>query len=278
MIGTFGCLYSWVFLVCLYGFLIIVRFSCFCCEVNCGCTGVCYTMHFPLRNIRHQIFVERNWINTTGHYFYSSANFCPSSSFSSSKYRTVNVFSYRTLQYFNPVGNYCALIFRFAQFFVGKIGFSYSQLQSNSYFFVFINLTLGSLKSKLIWDYGWRPTFPAFIVVVVCIFIIVLWSTSYLSFTLESINLTGISPITYAGFYVSLASSAPIATNFLFIFSKFLADLLWKGLDQHSLLHFGNIYCKTQPSSLIFMMYPSQLLCNYAAGSLLIHCNVRSRF
>ena len=148
-------------------------------------------------------------------------------------------------------------------------------------FFVFINLTLGSLKSKLIWDYGWCPTFPAFIVVVVCNFIIVLWSTSYLSFTQERINLTGISPITYAGFYVSLASSAPIATNligqFLFIFSKFHADLLWNGLHQHSLLLFGNIYCKTQQSSLIFVMYPSQLLCNYAA-SLLIHCNVRSRF
>ena len=110
MIGTFGCLYSWVFLVCLDGFLIIVRFSCCCYGVNCGFTGVCYTMHFPLQNIRHQIFVERNWINTTGHYFHSSANFCPRSSFSSSKYSAVFVISYRTLQVFNPVGNFCALI------------------------------------------------------------------------------------------------------------------------------------------------------------------------
>ena len=134
MIGTFGCLYSWVFLVCLDGFLISVRFSCFCCGVNCGCTGVCYAMHFPLRNIRHQIFVGRNWINTTGHYFYISANFCPSSSFSSSKYRTVNVISYRTLQFFHAVGNCYALIFRFAQFFVGKGGFALSQLESDSYY------------------------------------------------------------------------------------------------------------------------------------------------
>ena len=136
MIGAFGCLYSWFFLVCLDGFLISVRFSCFCCGVNCGCTGVCYTMYFPLRNIRHQIFVERKWINTTGHYFYISANFCPSSSFPSSKYRTVNVISYRTLQSLNHVGNYCALIFRFAQFFVVNGGFAFSQLESNSYFFL----------------------------------------------------------------------------------------------------------------------------------------------
>jgi len=200
MIGTFGCLYSCFFLVCLDGFLISVRFSCFLCGVNCGCTGVCYTMHFPLRNIRHQIFVERNWINTTGHYFYSSANFCPSSSFSSSKYRTVNVISYRTLQSLNPVGNYCAFIFRFAQFFVGKGGFALSQLESDSYYFVFINLTLGSLKSKLVWDYCWRPMFPAVIAVDVCNFIVVLWNTSYSLLTLESITRIGLSSISYAGF------------------------------------------------------------------------------
>ena len=67
-----------------------------------------------------------------------------------SKYRTVNVISYRMLQSLYPVGNYCAFIFRFAQFFVGKGGFALSQLESDSYYFVFINLMLGSLKSKLV--------------------------------------------------------------------------------------------------------------------------------
>ena len=240
MIGTFGCLYSWGFLVCLDGFLIIVRFSCCCYGVNCGFTGVCYTMHFPLRNIRHQIFVERNWINTTGHYFHSSANFCPRSSFSSSKYRAVFVISYRTLQVFNPVGNFCALIFRFAHFFVVNGGFAYSQLESDNYFFVFINFTLGSLKSKLVWDYGWRPMFPAVIAVVVCTFIIVLWNTSYSFLTLESITRIGLSSISYAGFLSVWLVQHPLPliwlTNFYLFSQNFTLIYYIIGLDWSALI------------------------------------------
>ena len=238
-------------------------------------------MHFPLRNIRHQIFVERNWINTTGHYFHSSANFCPRSSFSSSKYRAVFVISYRTLQVFNPVGNFCALIFRFAHFFVVNGGFAYSQLESDNYFFVFINFTLGSLKSKLVWDYGWRPMFPAVIAVVVCTFIIVLWNTSYSFLTLESITRIGLSSISYAGFLSVWLVQHPLPliwlTNFIY-FSKFHADLLYNRFGLISThCYFLGTYFKTQQSSVIFDVSFAATV-EFMRPRYSIHCYVRSRF
>ena len=88
-----------------------------------------------------------------------------------------------------------------------------SQLETNSYYFVLINLMLGSLKSKLVWDYDWGPTCPD--------------SHSGCCLQFYNCSVEHIILISYAGKYhfnwalfnqlhwfsVCLASSALIATN-----------------------------------------------------------------
>ena len=106
-------------------------------------------------------------------------------------------------------------------------------------FFVFINFTLGSLKSKLVWDYGWRPMFPAVIAVVVCTFIIVLWNTSYSFLTLESITRIGLSSISYAGFLSVWLVQHPLPliwlTNFYLFSQNFTLIYSIIGLDWSAL-------------------------------------------